>query len=133
MAGVAAGDEDGIDSRELAEHFSRPLSDVLRKNPSFSAEEPLAFGERVRVPEPGFRAWLAARLSAEVLVAPDLPQDERVALIQSLVPPALGSPINIDTVLARLLLATVPEDPADLDKIAASVETIVRPASAPPG
>lgn len=119
--------------RELAEHFSRPLSDVLRKNPSFSAEEPLAFGERVRVPEPGFRAWLAARLSAEVLVAPDLPQDERVALIQSLVPPALGSPINIDTVLARLLLATVPEDPADLDKIAASVETIVRPASAPPG
>jgi hypothetical protein len=53
------------------------------------------------------------------LVAPGLADGVRGALIRSLVPVAAANPTALDTVLARLLLAERPADPATLQELAA--------------
>jgi hypothetical protein len=56
---------------------------------------------------------VAARLAAEVLVAP-LQAEERVRLIQRLVPIAAASPTVLDTVLSRVLVAAAPLMTSDI-------------------
>ncbi len=68
---------------------------------------PLHPGEAVAVPDPGFTPHLAARLAAATLAAAGpwpLPP-ERLQLLRSLVPHALGNPTALDAVLTRLVLA----------------------------
>lgn len=105
--------------RQLAEVFNRPLHDFLLANPGHGADEALARGAHVRVPDPGFRALLAARCAAEILADPRLPRDEQVELLQRLVPTALRSLSAVDRVLGRLLLAASPREPAVLSTIVA--------------
>lgn len=85
--------------------YQRPKADFLRLNGG--VDRPLAIGEEIAVPDPGFAPHLAARLAAEVLAqagfAPLLP--ERMQLLRSLVPVALRSPTALDAVLTRLVLA----------------------------
>jgi hypothetical protein len=57
---------------------------------------------------------LAARFAAAVLVDPALDAVQRIEAIQALVPVAAANPTALDTVLARLLLAASPVDPARL-------------------
>ncbi len=57
---------------------------------------------------------MAARLAAEALVSPSVPDDESVFLIQSLVPLAARNPTVLDTVLARLLPAAYRSNPQSL-------------------
>jgi hypothetical protein len=57
---------------------------------------------------------LAARFAAAVLVDPALDAVQRIEAIQALVPVAAANPTALDTVLARLLLAARPADPARL-------------------
>src|SRR6185436_230831 len=56
-----------------------------------------------------------ARLAAEALVAPGLSAEQRTSLIQRLVPPAVTNPTALDTVMARLLMAALPQDVAALE------------------
>jgi hypothetical protein len=60
---------------------------------------------------------LAARLAAANLVDPTLDAAQRIESIQALVPVAAANPTALDTVLTRLLLATLPADPARLDAL----------------
>jgi hypothetical protein len=99
--------------RELSDLHHRPLTDFLRLNQEFGhqAEERLDFGTVVPVPDRGLATLIACRLSAAVLAAAELSQLEQVALIRALVPVAAANPTTLDTVLARLLLASRPTDP----------------------
>ena len=88
----------------LARRFQRSKEDFLRLN---GPERPLAPGEEVAVPDPGFLPHLAARLAAEVLaLAGHLPlTPQRLQLLRALVPHAVPSPTALDAVLTRLVLA----------------------------
>ncbi len=59
------------------------------------------------MPDPGFAPHLAARLAAATLAqaGPWPLPPERLQLLRSLVPHALGSPTALDAVLTRLVLA----------------------------
>jgi hypothetical protein len=103
----------------LADAYQRGLPEFLRLNRGWEPEQPIPARTPIHVPDPGLAPLLAARLAAETLVAPGLSAAERVALIRSLVPVAAANPTTLDTVLARLLLAERPVDPAILDRIAA--------------
>jgi hypothetical protein len=109
--------------------YQRPKADFLRLN---EGERPLAVGDEVAVPDPGFVPHLAARLAAETLArasgAPLTP--ERLKLLRSLVPYAVPSPTALDAVLTRLVLAGARrESPPDLAE-AAALEAVLalRPA-----
>jgi hypothetical protein len=103
--------------RALADVYHRPLAEFQRLNHEcgWTVDEPLPPGTPVHVPDTGFAALLAARFSAEALVDTALPDHQRVALTQSLVPIAAANPTALDTVLSRLLLAARPTDPAVLE------------------
>jgi hypothetical protein len=98
--------------RELSDLYHRPLTDFLRLNHQFGwqADTPLDFGTRVHVPDRGFAALIACRISAAVLADAALSQQERTAMIQALVSIAAANPTTLDTVLRRLLLAARPTD-----------------------
>ena len=100
----------------LAELYHRPLADLLRLNHGngWQAETPLPDDTEVRIPDRGLASLLAARFAAAVLVDPALHAVQRVEAIQALVPVAAANPTALDTVLARLLLAARPTDPARL-------------------
>ena len=72
---------------------------------------------RVRIPDRGLAPLLAARVAAAVLVDPALDAVQRIDAIQALVPVAAANPTALDTVLARLLLAARPADPARLGAV----------------
>ena len=72
---------------------------------------------RVRIPDRGLAPLLAARVAAAVLVDPALDAVQRIEAIQALVPVAAANPTALDTVLARLLLAARPADPARLGAV----------------
>ncbi len=103
----------------LADVYKRPVTDFQRLNreQGWAVDQPLAEGTPVRVPDPGFATLLAARFAAEALVDPALSPQARRELIQSLVPVAAANPTALDTVLARLVLADPPSDPAILDEL----------------
>jgi hypothetical protein len=88
----------------LQKLYQRPRADFLRLNGN---DRPLHPGDAVAVPDPGLAPHLAARLAAATLAAAGswpLPP-ERLQLLRSLVPHALGSPTALDAVLSRLVLA----------------------------
>lgn len=114
--------------------YQRPKADFLRLN---GGEGPLAEGDEVAVPDPGFVPHLAARLAAETLAratgAPLTPQ--RLKLLRSLVPYAVPSPTALDAVLTRLVLAQARRDPPPDLAEATALEAVLtsRPASDQPG
>ena len=103
----------------LAELYHRALADLLRLNHGngWQAETPLPDGTEVRIPDRGLAPLLAARFAAAVLVDPTLNAPQRIEAIQALVPVAAANPTALDTVLARLLLAARPADPASRDAL----------------
>jgi hypothetical protein len=101
----------------IASIYHRPLAEIQRMNPSLDASQILAAGTFVNIPDPGFATWIAARLSAEVLVDKALTDQERAELMQLFVPIATPNPTVLDLVLARLLLLMRPLDAALLDAL----------------
>ncbi len=95
-------DDGSFDS--LQKLYQRPVADFLRIN---GYDRPLHPGDAVAVPDPGFAPHLAARLAAATLAqaGPWPLPPERLQLLRSLVPHALGSPTALDAVLTRLVLA----------------------------
>lgn len=96
--------------RDLAKVYSRPRSEFEHFNRGLDPDASLPDGTPVNVPDPGFAPLLAARLSVEALVSPALIDQEKVNLIQRLVPAAASNATALDTVLSRLLLAARPDD-----------------------
>lgn len=103
---------------QLAATYSRPLVDVLRVNPGRAPQQVLDEGTPVNIPDPGFPPLLAARLAGRALADPALSHDVRVTAIGMLVPVAAGDTTALHTVLARLLTACGPADPAVLATLA---------------
>jgi len=91
---------------DLSSVYQRAREEIEALNPEI--DDPMAaieIGAEVRVPDPEFAPILAAWLSAQVLADPVLITAERVALIQKLLPVAVGNPTVLDTILGRLCLA----------------------------
>ncbi len=93
---------------QLASLFKRPLDELQRLNSEFEWEvgQALDPGTEVLVPDPGMPAQLAPRFAAAALALEALSDEGRIELLQSLVPVAAASPTALDTVLARLVLAS---------------------------
>ena len=81
--------------------------------PDVILTEALRPGDDVNIPNPDFVPILAARFAAAALVSRGLSPEARCHLLQCLVPMALPSATSLDTVMARLLLATL-QRPAPL-------------------
>jgi hypothetical protein len=92
---------------QIADAYGRKPELIARVNPLTEIDRPLSKNnnDTVNIPEPDFAPILAARLSAELLVAPGLTDERRSALIQRLVPLAITNRTALDTLLARLLLS----------------------------
>jgi hypothetical protein len=105
--------------RTLAEAFRLPLADFIVANAEqhWEPDTLLPDGTVVNIPDPEFTPLLAARLTVEVNVADWLYPNEKRALIQSLIPAIVHDRTVMDTVLARLLLAAVPNDLAMLERL----------------
>ncbi|WP_433971892.1 hypothetical protein [Tunturiibacter lichenicola] len=101
----------------IAESYHRPLAEVRSVNTGVDAEGILAPGTWVNIPDPGFATWIAARLSAEILVDQNLGHAQREVLMKLLVPVAMPNPTVVDLVISRLLLLAPPGDAAALDSI----------------
>lgn len=96
---------------EIAENvYQLPLSVMRRLQPDVDPSVALPCDTQIAVPERGFAAILAARLSAEALASPTLTPPERFDCIARLVPVAADNPTAMHTVLTRLLLAARPDD-----------------------
>jgi hypothetical protein len=105
--------------RQLAEIYRQPLLEFLQLNPGRNADDALASGTHVFVPDRDFAPLLAAHFSAEALAARGLNSVEKIRAIQSLVPITASNPTALDTVLARLLLAAAaqPTRPAEMKNL----------------
>jgi hypothetical protein len=92
---------------QIADAYGRKPELIARVNPLTEIDRPLSKNnnDTVNIPEPDFAPILAARLSAELLVALGLTDERRSALIQRLVPLAITNRTALDTLLARLLLS----------------------------
>lgn len=103
----------------LADVYRRPVTEFQRLNreQEWAVDQVLSEGTPVYVPDPGFAPLLAARFAAEALVEPSLPPSARQELIQTLVPVAVANATTLDLVLARLLLADPPSEPAILTEL----------------
>jgi hypothetical protein len=85
---------------DLAEIYGLDPKELEEVNAGAIAAE-----KEVNIPSPEFTPLLAARFGAEALASPAVPSSARVALIQKLVPLAVGDRTALDTVSGRLLLA----------------------------
>jgi hypothetical protein len=75
--------------------------------PDVILTEELRPGDEVNIPNPDFVPILAARFAAAALTAGGLTPEARCRVLQRLVPMALPSATALDTVIGRLLLATL--------------------------
>jgi hypothetical protein len=90
--------------------YRLPVITLRRLNPGIGPDDPLQPGTQVRVPERRFAPLMAARLAAEALADPSIPEKDRKVLICQLVPRAADNPTAMYTILSRLLLAAEPDD-----------------------
>jgi hypothetical protein len=106
---------------ELSVAHGIRLEDLQRANPQVgAATDRLPKGNEIRIPDPGFKTWIAGRLSAAVLAGGGLFDEDRVELLQLLTAVAAPNATILDRVLARLAIAAHQTDPAILDSLEAA-------------
>ena len=115
------GDTDSLAG--LADLYQRPLSEFARLNPGYHPEEQLPGQAVIAVPDPGFPAILAARLSAEVVTS-GLPDRRRADYLRQLVRVGGNDTTAQCTMLTRLLLAAPTEDPQLLNALRELVDSL---------
>lgn len=101
---------------QLAELLQRPTVEFRRVNPELPLDQPIPGGTPVRVPDPGFAPLLAVHFAARCMAQGEL-EDERAALVRSLVPVAVANPTALDSVLGYLLIAVRPDSRPLLDEL----------------
>jgi hypothetical protein len=116
---------------ELVEVFQRPAVEFRRLNPQYGLTQKLEGETQVRVPDPGFAPLLAVHLGARTFAEAAL-DDQRGALVRTLVPVAMSNPTALDTLLSYLLIAAEPEDAELLEDIAKEAGSVVFSDVAPP-
>jgi hypothetical protein len=96
------------DFEALAGAYGRPAQAFadLNREPEPPVSDVDGIFELIRVPDNKLPTYLAARFSAEALVAPGLTARARARVLQQLAPVAIENPTALDTVLRRLLLAS---------------------------
>jgi hypothetical protein len=107
-----------VSLRRLSQAFDLPVDDFLDLNPGWDVDDTLPFGLEVNVPDPVFKPWLAARLSAELCARQDISLATRRRWIQALIPLAIADETSLYTVMGRLLHVAGPLDPDVLDQLA---------------
>jgi hypothetical protein len=108
---------------QLSLIYRRPQEEFQKFNPALDYHNPLPPGTKVNVPDPEFPALLAARFAAEALASTSLSDEEKVAVIQTLVPVATSNPTALDTVLSRLFPAARPHESTALEMIEKTIAT----------
>ena len=103
---------------EIEEAFKRRPGELTFFNPGIPRDSKLPDQFAVRLPDPGFVTWLAARFAGRASMDRALSADRRAAVIRSLVPLAVANPTALDTVLSRLILAEQPSVAGTIDRIA---------------
>ncbi len=103
----------------IAEIHGCAVGELVRLNreKGWTATQLLPAGAPVNIPDPEMLPLIAARLSAEVVADGKLSRDQRVRLLQALVPVAAQNLTALDAVLARLLLVSSPADAGTLDRL----------------
>jgi hypothetical protein len=93
--------------------------EILALNPELQglADQALPEGTQINIIDPDFAPLLAARLAAEALAAGGLRDSERASMIQRLVPLSVANRTALDTVAARLVMASSPQDLAALQSL----------------
>jgi hypothetical protein len=109
---------------QLVSVFQRPAVEFRRLNPQYGLLQMLDDKTSIKVPDPGFAPLLAVHLGARVL-ADDLLENERGALLRAPVPVAASNPTVLDTVLSYLLIANQPDDAELLEEIASETGPVV--------
>jgi hypothetical protein len=101
---------------QLALAYQRPLDDFQRLNGEslLPVANVLPPGTRVNVPDPGLPPLLAARFAGRALAHPALSSEQQQTVIRKLVPVAAADATALDSVLARLVLASSSPDRAML-------------------
>jgi hypothetical protein len=108
--------------------FRRRPGELTPINPGVDRDTPLPDGFSVRLPDPGFATWLAARFAARASADRALAPVRRIAILRALVPLAAANPTALDTVLARLVFAEQPASSGVLDRLAGlAAAAIVEP------
>ena len=99
---------------EIAAIFEYDSEELIAVNdwiwsatPETIVSEPLQKDDEVNIPDPDFVPILAARFAAEAVVVAGVTPDVRTRMLQRLVRMALPNPTATDTVLGRLILATL--------------------------
>jgi hypothetical protein len=97
-------------------------AEFRRLNPGLGADTPLDQAQvpLICVPDPEFPPLLAARMAAEALAFVSN-REERIRLIQRLIPIAAANPTALDAVLARLVLAAHPMPVAIIGQLGATI------------
>jgi hypothetical protein len=109
---------------QLVEVFQRPAVEFRRLNPQYGLTQTLEGKALVRVPDPGFAPLLAVHLGARTFVEAAL-DDQRGALVRTLVPVAVSNPTALDTLLSYLLIAAQPDDLELLEDISKEAGSVV--------
>jgi hypothetical protein len=111
---------------DIEDAFKLRAGELTSLNPSVARNR--ALKAPVRLPDPGFITWLAARFAGRAAADRTLSSSQRVTMIRSLVPLAAANPTALDTVLSRLVLAQQPTKLEALDRIASLANVaIVQP------
>ena len=101
----------------LAAELGASLDELVFYNPEYTPDQPLPTGTRVFLPDPTFIPLMAAHLAGALMQFEDLFPEDKQPLIQQLIPLALTDRTALDTVLARLILASEPGDQALIQAI----------------
>jgi hypothetical protein len=97
----------------------RSEEEILALNPELQglADQALPEGTQINIIDPDFAPLLAAYLAAEALATGGLRDSERASMIQRLVPLSVANRTALDTVAARLVMASSPQDFAALQSL----------------
>lgn len=113
---------------DIEDAFKLRAGELTALNAGVPRNRALKGGFPVRLPDPGFITWLAARFAGRAAADRTLSSSGRIAVIRSLVPLSAANPTALDTVLSRLVLAQQPTRLETLDRITSLANAaIVKP------
>ncbi len=111
----------------VAEVHGCSVGELMRVNRTqgWTTDQFLPAGAQVSIPDPEMLPIIAARLSVEIVAEGLWDREQRLRLLQGLVPVAAANLATLDTVLARLMLVSGTAEQGMLDKLQELLDTHV--------